>query len=210
MRHGQATHNVAKDNHTGPGNPYLDPALTDAPLSPLGKEQAAALREATAALPIEVVLVSPLVRAVETACLAFSTQLERGVPFVAVELCREQIGQNMCDSRRPKSIAAAAFPKVDFGAIEEEDVLFSPERETLVAMCQRAGRLLEALRQRPEQAIAVVTHSSFLAALFNGALDCRASPQLGEWFETGEMRGLQLQWPTAPQAEPPPPPPSGE
>ena len=34
VRHGQAMHNVAKDNHTGPGNPYLDPALIDAPLQP--------------------------------------------------------------------------------------------------------------------------------------------------------------------------------
>ena len=157
VRHGQAVHNVAKETHTGPGSPYLDPALTDAPLTPLGKEQAQKLREAAAALPIDVVIVSPLVRAVETACLAFEAQLERGVPFVAVELCREQIGQNFCDARRPRAVVAAAYPRVDFGAIDEEDKLFTPERETLIALAQRAGAFLAALRERPEQAIAVVT-----------------------------------------------------
>lgn len=157
VRHGQAIHNVAKETHTGPDNPYLDPSLTDAPLTPLGKEQAQALREATAALPIDVVVVSPLVRAVETAYLAFEAQLERGVPFVAVELCREQIGQNLCDARRPRAIASAAFPRVDFGAIEEEDTLFTPGRETLIQLAQRAGAFLTGLSQRPEQVIAVVT-----------------------------------------------------
>ena len=121
VRHGQAIHNVAKDKHTGPGNPYLDPALVDAPLTPLGREQAQKLRETAAALAVEVVITSPMLRAAETACLAFAAQLERGVPCVAVELCREQIGQNLCDKRGTRSVAAAAFPRVDYGAIAIAD-----------------------------------------------------------------------------------------
>jgi hypothetical protein len=228
VRHGEAIHNVAAKNKTGEGNPYLDPALTDAPLTPLGQEQARALAPASSALQLDVVLTSPLVRAVETACLGFPAQLEAGVPFLAVELCREQIGQNLCDARRPKAIAAAAFPRVDLSGVAEEDELFTPARESLSALATRAGAsaggvpaaqfddsapctrlvpprarklavasaapppaapeyrtsrcstptgtFLELLRQRPEQTLAVVTHSSFLAALTNAALDARAAP----------------------------------
>ena len=32
-------------------------------------------------------------------------------------------------------------------------------------------------------------------SLFNTALDCSGAPQLGEWFGTAEMRGVQLEWP---------------
>lgn len=45
--------------------------------------------------------------------------------FVACELCREHIGKNPCDRRRPTSEYRAMFPGVDFSCItEEEDVLW--------------------------------------------------------------------------------------
>ena len=194
VRHGQAIHNVAKDNHKGEGNPYLDPALTDAPLTQLGREQARRLLPSTSALLVEVVICSPLSRAVETACLGFAAQLERGVPFVAVESCREQLGQNLCDARCETALAAAAHTRVDFSAIAPTDELFTPTRETLSELTCRAAAFLRLLQQRPERRIAVVTHSSFLAALFNAAADCSAAPELGAWFDTAEIRGVQLRF----------------
>ena len=38
----------------------------------------------------------------------------------------------------------------------------------------------------------MVTHSSFLAALLNAALDSRAQPEVGEWFGNAEMRHVRL------------------
>ena len=48
------------------------------------------------------------------------------------------------------------------------------------------------LDARPEQRIAVITHSSFLAALSNVALDSRADLAVGEWFANAEMRHVRL------------------
>ena len=38
----------------------------------------------------------------------------------------------------------------------------------------------------------MVSHSSFLAALLNAALDSRAQPEVGEWFGNAEMRHVRL------------------
>ena len=40
VRHGEATHNVVRETHVGSDNPYLNPALTDAPLTAVGRAQA--------------------------------------------------------------------------------------------------------------------------------------------------------------------------
>ena len=39
VRHGEATHNVVRETHVG-SDPYLNPALTDAPLTAVGRAQA--------------------------------------------------------------------------------------------------------------------------------------------------------------------------
>ena len=46
VRHGEATHNVVRETHVGTDNPYLNPALTDAPLTAVGRAQAERLRPA--------------------------------------------------------------------------------------------------------------------------------------------------------------------
>lgn len=184
IRHGEAAHNVAP-------RPWGD-ALVDARLTAAGEEQAAALRASAAALPLELIVVSPLSRAIATALAGLSPHLARGVPCVAVEACREQLGQNTPDRRRRASEVAAEFPQVDLTAIAEDDALFTPEREPLAALAARADAFLEWLAGRPEEHVAVVTHSSFLAALCNTALDTAAEPAAAEWFGNAEMRHVRL------------------
>ena len=188
VRHGEATHNVVRETHVGTDNPYLNPALTDAPLTAVGRAQAERLRPAADGLPLELVISSPLTRALETARLAFAAHLARGAPFVAVESCREQIGQNLCDKRQPASLTRPLFPEADMSAIAEADELFTPARETLGALAQRADAFLHEIRRRPEKHIAVVSHSSFFLALFNATLDTARAPELREWFDNGAMR----------------------
>ena len=146
------------------------------------------IKAAADGLPLELVISSPLTRALETARLAFAAHLARGAPFVAVESCREQIGQNLCDKRQPASLTRPLFPEADMSAIAEADELFTPERETLGALAQRADAFLHEIRGRPEKHIAVVSHSSFFLALFNATLDTARAPELREWFDNGAMR----------------------
>lgn len=136
IRHGEGYHNIGMEGNL------------DAHLTPTGWKQAAALKahiqKLEPQLGIQVVIVSPLTRTLETAVGVFggedleadsvssvstlmmaATAVEREVsarkaialpqlPFVASELCRERICPNRCDRRRPLSETKAAFPGVQF------------------------------------------------------------------------------------------------
>eukprot|EP00958_Prasinococcus_capsulatus_P020338 scaffold2639_cov385-Prasinococcus_capsulatus_cf.AAC.2 len=112
VRHGQGYHNLLADmynelgltyNTTGEkdlsathsfGNPYQRPEIRDPPLTELGRKQARALRSAATKLKPELVVVSPMCRATQTALLGFSHLLsnkspDTAVPFLAHEGLRE-------------------------------------------------------------------------------------------------------------------------
>lgn len=180
IRHGQAAHNVQE-------RPW-GAELIDAQLTSEGRRQAVQLRSRSEHLPLEAVIVSPLSRAIETALLGLTTHRERGIPFVASEDCREQFGANLPDQRPATAELRRQFGAVDFEGLAATDVLFTPEREPLEALAARANRFLDYLMKRPEQHLGVVTHSSFLAALCNVALDTSGSPGLREWFDNAELR----------------------
>lgn len=94
-------------------------ALKDARLDPTGKAQSVALgvRIREARMQVDVVLVSPLTRAVETALLMFPSDPAPTVPIVAIELCREAHGGHPCDQRRTISEISKEFPQVNFSQI---------------------------------------------------------------------------------------------
>lgn len=107
----------------------------------------------------ELVVVSPLTRAMETAAAMFGseggegcvlmeateevemktcerpvlrcdTRLCEGKKFLALEMVREQIGGNPCDRRRTLTEYKKEFPGIDFSLVEEEeDVLWKPGKE---------------------------------------------------------------------------------
>lgn len=121
IRHGEAAHNVAP-------RPWGE-ELVDAPLTEVGRQQAVGLLPQAVGVGLDVVIVSPLVRAIETATVGLAGHLDRGVPFVVEELCREQLGPNLPDKRRPKHVVAAAYPALDFSAMtDDEDTLFMTQQ----------------------------------------------------------------------------------
>ena len=96
---------------------------------------------------------------------------KNGLPrpqFLVREECRERWGHYSCDGRRPIQEIIKDFPDCDFSEVEHnEDVFFTPERESSEHCMERAVHFIEWLNKRPEKCIAVVTHSSFLRHLFS-------------------------------------------
>ena len=152
---GQGTHNelykkVQDETGTPPDLGSLDPAknplllehITDSPLTQKGINQCIEQRSVAKQLNgIELVVVSPLVRALQTAHITFEDHLplynnnaseekkEKGkskkVKWIAHEGIREEFGTLLCNKRRPLSETMADFPQVDYSymtSMEDEDV----------------------------------------------------------------------------------------
>ena len=167
------------------GTRVEDHPLFDARLTSKGQKQAQKLRQMLAKRPsggrpftaFDLVLVSPLTRACETANIIFGespgTFGGQKIPpphIVVWEELRERYGRYVCDARRTKSELAAEFPTYDFSELEEEqDCCWTDHREAATHVRQRALDLLEGLAGTPYRCIAVVTHAEFLRHLF-GAL----------------------------------------
>ncbi|OLP80076.1 Phosphomutase-like protein 3 [Symbiodinium microadriaticum] len=113
------------------------------------------LQPRAAALAPELLVVSPMRRAMQTGLTAFERHVAEGrLPVLAHELCHERAGLHTCDRRLPKTKLAELFPAVDFKLLEsEEDPYWGDgwKREDLPAMATRAGRFIEWLLARPEQ-----------------------------------------------------------
>lgn len=153
IRHAQGFHNLAWET-TGSDLAYRDFAYEDAHLTPKGWRQCAALRNHMEQFPevldVDLVVVSPLTRTLETAAGVFGRVVEGtddggsllmsateaapdkretrpaiaahdSPPVVACEWCRESLGTHPCDRRRTVSALQAAFPAVDFSQVTDEE-----------------------------------------------------------------------------------------
>ena len=212
VRHGQGFHNLMADlartqgrewkqfAHDDVNNPYIMPEILDAPLTEKGRQQALLLQPVVQALKEQpqLVVLSPNCRALQTGVIVFDHLLmtEHNVPFVAHEMVREETGVHICDKRRPVQQQAREFPQVDFSLLFEsnEDPLYREHtRETKAAVGERIYQFMEWLSQRPEEHIAVASHSGWLLTVFNGVCEC-ADSQLQDWFQTGELRSVLLEF----------------
>ena len=110
---------------------------------------------------------------------------------MAHESCRELSGKHTCDKRSVLKELKELFPEVDYTMIvDEEDPLWTPERESWTMVAERAAEFMEWLWSRPERCIAVVAHGSFLASLLVAVLHMQGGIQLA--FKTAEMRTLAI------------------
>ena len=210
QRHGQGYHNllylvlddagqrIEDIYHEDPKiNPFVRPEIVDSPLTHHGRNQCVAQQVKAATLNPQVILVSPLVRAIETAVITFQTHHQNNVPFVAHEDAREELGLLRCNQRQPLSESQRAYPFVDFGHMtSDQDLLFDPlAREPALEQSKRIYNfLVQFLRHRPEQELAVVGHSAWLFQMCNAVLECedKSDHQLKAWFGTSEIRSMSL------------------
>lgn len=166
VRHGQAQHNIRAEAKRDAGCPFdefiqlmREDDAFDADLTDMGRAQA---RAATAP-DVDLIVASPLSRAVETAALIYP-----GREIVCVEALREWSGQLLNSQRRTASALKESFPFVDVSEIAENDEQWSLEvLEEEASVAARGVAALEWLSRRPEQRIAVVAHGGLLAVTFD-------------------------------------------
>lgn len=211
QRHGQGYHNLLGDIHretTGnpiqvddpdpKNNPFVRPEIYDSPLTQQGRQECATRRQQASKLSPEVIIVSPLHRAIQTALISFSdhcTGGEQAIPMIAHEGCREQLGFFTCNKRLPLSQTINDFPLVDFTHVTpgEEDTLWNPhERELPVDESNRVYDFMMFLMNRPEKEIAVVGHSAWLFNMCNTVLEFDDDEGIQPWFLTSEIRSMQV------------------
>jgi len=164
IRHGLAEHNI---NYLKYGcKTFYDPKFVDTSLVEEGFKQAINLNNSWSDIDdIELVIVSPLKRTLQTATEIFK---DTSIPIISFELAREYpIGGHTCNKRSQKEYLMKMFPNINFDDIkEDEDYLCDPEKqETIHELDLRINIFKKFIEGRPEKNIALVGHSSFIGQL---------------------------------------------
>ena len=169
----------------------------DADLTELGREQA---REAGAALGdermagVQLVMVSPLSRAIETAQLVMPNATS-SKPFIAHDLLCERSGWMLNAKRRTRTELANRFPTCSFSLLEsDEDALWNPhELEATNDCAERGYRFLCWLWDaREETEVAVVAHGGIFHYLLNEHPRIHADAVAAARFGNTELRSYSL------------------
>ncbi|KAI0152548.1 phosphoglycerate mutase-like protein [Hypoxylon sp. NC0597] len=157
-RHAQAEHNVT-----------LDYSIHDAPLTPLGKKQAASLPRLIPDLQkeVDVIISSPLRRTLQTTCLGWAPAIERlGGPKNVVLLPQAQECSNLpCDTGSAREVLERdpEFAVFDLTPLtpdwNSKKGFWAPTDE---ALYNRARWVRKFLRDRPERNIVLVSHGDIL------------------------------------------------
>ncbi|MFO7805913.1 MAG: histidine phosphatase family protein [Paracoccaceae bacterium] len=168
IRHAQSEHNARAAEAPDEDVLRRDPTLRDAQLTELGHTQARALAQEVSQLhDIELVVVSPLSRAIQTAIAAF----ERHPAPRLIQPLHREMQESYCDIGQSPAHLAKAFPTFDFDHLDDpwwhSDTLdgWPYPREPLHAFEGRVTAFREWLIGRPESCIAVVGHGTFLNRL---------------------------------------------
>ena len=168
IRHAQSEHNARATQVVDEDVLRRDPGLRDAPLTALGHAQAEALAgELSALSEIELVVVSPLSRALQTTMAAFA---RHRAPRLVQPLHRE-MQESFCDIGRSPVELAKEFPHFDFAHLEDPWWHDGPTDgapypcEPLPAFEARVTAFADWLAARDEACIAVVGHGTFLRRL---------------------------------------------
>ena len=167
VRHAEALHNKTRDHN------LRDPGLT-----PLGFDQCAALRESlkielSKLLRVELIVVSPMRRTLQTASIALNWLIAEGVK-VEGDADWQEVYDEPCDTGTPISELEGQYPEFDFSMV---DLVYpdksSPKGKRYAhsrnAVLGRAQIALRKLYDRPEKLIIVVSHSAFMRLAVSGA-----------------------------------------
>lgn len=162
IRHGQSEFNAAFERSRP-----ADPMIFDPRLTALGRAQAGALADPAHWAGVELIVTSPLTRAIETTLLAFAGHR---APIRVEALHRERM-EHSGDVGRGRSILRKEFASLDFAEFPEiwwkHDVARPAGLavESEAELLERVAAFRAWLAARPERDIAVVGHGTFLNRL---------------------------------------------
>jgi broad specificity phosphatase PhoE len=171
IRHGEALHNVLfwkMGEKT-----YL--LYRDTPLTLTGVKQAQQLGDSYFTLgsnKIDLIIVSPLLRTLQTATNIFCKNPEDvpPCPIIALDCVMEYPqGLDQCNHRKSIREYEYCFPHVDFSNIQyDQDPFWKKyEMETIENLDMRFKKMKEFIKSRPEKNIVLVSHSSYLGWFLN-------------------------------------------
>jgi broad specificity phosphatase PhoE len=164
IRHGQSTFNAHWDEHGE------DPGHFDARLTELGQRQVAERAPELRDHPYELVVTSPLTRAIQTTLGLFGDHPSR--PPIHIECLHREHLESSCDVGRAPALLAQDFPHLAFDHLDEvwwhNEGELDPRGFVYEPSPVFEGRVEEFRRWlvgRPEKLIAVVGHGTFFNRL---------------------------------------------
>ncbi|KAG9236299.1 histidine phosphatase superfamily [Amylocarpus encephaloides] len=178
IRHAQALHNIH------------DPPLSGLGFGPQCQELSKHLEESVPlAQKIDLIVISPMRRTLQTATQSLGWLIDRGVPVLLAPLWQEN-SSNPCDTGTPIPIMREEWPQFDWDAVDPlypaKSGIYSFSKKGLGERGREARRWL---KNRPEQVIAVVSHSAFLKVGVSNKRFYNADYRVFEFKEDGEGRG---------------------
>ena len=194
-------------------------------LSHFGQQQASSI-SLNSSECVDLVVSSPLTRTLQTASAIYSTKKMASIcnvlpDYVVLEDARECYDVHQCDQRHDARILKRNFPHFDFSSfnlrdnkssdhdtttsgvggqdlVAAEDFPVPQELESPDHLVQRAYAVARFLCNTPpeKQRIALISHSTFLLALFNGVFYPKdGCTSLLDSFNTVERRAVLLACP---------------
>ena len=176
IRHGQGVHNIETPDNINWNIKF--PKLTN-----LGIEQSLNVKNKIDIDNIDLVVVSPLMRTLQTAEYIFGKNKKK---IISIEHIKEYI-RNPCDYREPKMLLENRFPYIDFRDISDSNNMNDLESEK--NLNDRIKLFYQWVTKRNETNIAVVTHGAFLEHLLNSNL---FNIENKEWFDNCEVRSAYI------------------
>ena len=164
IRHGTSLHNVMF--HKIGRRAYNE--YRDTPLLDKGIQEAQNLNQKWDKIDtIELVIVSPLSRTIETALNVFKN---KSIPMISIDSIMEHPqAEEICNMRLPKEELIEKYPNIDFSLLSDDHKLYwVPEFDREIEVERLNSRIADFksfVKMRPEKNIAIVSHSSFLGQM---------------------------------------------
>jgi len=226
MRHGEARHNVferewathhhgkaAMEEANGEEDYPVDPMLTGkgcGQMLALSRQTATYLHKQTSLQP-QLIVVSPLRRAIQSALIAFPTQTPMtclaNTPWICHPHVMESANGNKSEFVSDGAVLRDMFPGVEFGLLDrwvEREFAGSVEKmngkekvplfENKIDLMGRTEEFLAWLKNRDERVVVVSSHATWLQSLCAFSVQYQPQERGMEMFKKGELRSLGIKF----------------